>query len=125
MVRLEKVAWERLFNTKMLGRERALGAPKKWFEANRHREVKVASFYYFTQGLRASIFRMLEPVMAYFFWKWPRDIALQRGLPIAFRSNISRFGCRRFLDSSRQRAQKRILVRSHPKRKVNKNSACY
>lgn len=82
MVRLEKVAWERLFNTKMFGRERAIAAPKKWFDVNRHEEVKVGAFYYYTQGLRASIFRMIEPIMAYFFYKWPRDIALQRGLAL-------------------------------------------
>jgi len=103
MVRLEKVAWERLFNTKMFGRERAIAAPKKWFDVNRHEEVKVGAFYYYTQGLRASIFRMIEPIMAYFFYKWPRDIALQRGsyVRVISKSFRSRFG--RFHGSSRQR----------------------
>jgi hypothetical protein len=79
MVRLEKVLWERLLNTRALGRERVIGAPSKWFEANRHNEAKVASHYMYTQGLRASVFRMFEPLMAWLFYRWPRDIAVNRG----------------------------------------------
>jgi hypothetical protein len=66
----------------MFGRERIIGAPRKWFDAPRHQENKVAAHYYFTQGLRSALFRLVEPVMAYFFYRWPRDIANQKGLAI-------------------------------------------
>lgn len=79
MVRFEKLIYEKILNSKALGRERVISSPKKWFTANRHREVKVAAHYYFTGGLRAAIFRTIEPVMSWLFWKWPRDIALNRG----------------------------------------------
>lgn len=80
MVRFEKLIWEQLVNTKMFGRERVIGTPKKWFTANRHREVKVAAHYYFTGGLRASAFKAVEGAMSWLFWKWPRDIAVNKGL---------------------------------------------
>jgi hypothetical protein len=34
MVRLEKIAYERLFNTRMLGRARVIASPKKWHQVN-------------------------------------------------------------------------------------------
>lgn len=83
MVRFEKLIYERILNNKAVGRERVISSPKKWFTANRHREVKVAAHYYFTGGLRAAMFRAVEPVMSWLFWKWPRDIALQRGKVLA------------------------------------------
>lgn len=82
MVRFEKLLWESLVNTKALGRERVIGAPKKWFTANRHREVKVAAHYYYTEGLRSKLFRSVENVMSWIFWKWPRDIAVNKGKPL-------------------------------------------
>lgn len=80
MVRFEKLLWESLVNTKALGRERVISTPKKWFTANRHREVKVAAHYYYTEGLRSKLFRSVEGVMSWIFWKWPRDIAVNKGL---------------------------------------------
>jgi hypothetical protein len=80
MVRFEKLLWESLVNTKMFGRERVIAKPAKWFNASRNKENKVAAHYYFTQGLRATLFKSVENVLAWMFWKWPRDFALQRGL---------------------------------------------
>lgn len=79
-MRFEKVIWESLVNTKMFGRERVIAQPVKWFNASRNKENKVAAHYYFTQGLRATLFKSFESVLSWLFWKWPRDFALQRGL---------------------------------------------
>jgi len=42
--------------------------------------MAIAAQKMFDKGIRATLFRFIEPVIAYFAWKWPRDIALQRGL---------------------------------------------
>lgn len=80
MVRFEKLIWENLFNIKAFGRQRVLGSPQKWFKRNDLDDINVAQAYLFETGIRATIFRWFEPILAYLFWKWPRDIALQRGL---------------------------------------------
>jgi len=79
-MRFEKLIWESLVNTKTFGRERVIASPRKWFTASRNKENKVAAHYYFTHGIRASIFKSMEGVFSWLFWKWPRDFALQRGL---------------------------------------------
>jgi len=82
MVRFEKLAWETLANSKALGRQRVFGSPRKWFAANRNAENKVAAHYYFTTGIIGWLFKSFEAFGSWMFWKWPRDIALQRGLAI-------------------------------------------
>jgi hypothetical protein len=34
MVRLEKITYERMFNTRMLGRARVISSPRKWHAVN-------------------------------------------------------------------------------------------
>jgi hypothetical protein len=43
MVRLEKIAYEQLVNTKMFKRERVIGSPSKWYNESRYPATKVAS----------------------------------------------------------------------------------
>jgi hypothetical protein len=80
MVRFEKLLWENALNIKALGRERIIGAPVKWYRRNVFDDMVIASQKLFDNGIRSYFYRLIEPITAYFFWKWPRDIALQRGL---------------------------------------------
>jgi len=80
MVRFEKLLWERLVNTKALGRQRVIASPRKWFTGDRDTESKVAAHYYFNTGIFGAVFKSLEGVFSWIFWKWPRDYAFQRGL---------------------------------------------
>lgn len=80
MVRLEKLLYERVANVKALGRQRIFGAPRKWFNEEKNAECQTAAHILFDTGLKASIFRLLEPIISYFFWKWPREILLNKGL---------------------------------------------
>jgi len=78
-VRLEKIWYERLFNSAMTGRQRVIRQPRLWDydnleKANRLEEEKPV----FTKETGWE--RIIEPFMAYFFYQWPRDIATQRGL---------------------------------------------
>lgn len=40
MVRLEKIAYEQVVNSKTLGRARAIVTPAKWYVANPHEQNK-------------------------------------------------------------------------------------
>jgi hypothetical protein len=80
MVRFEKLIWERLVNVKALGRQREIASPKKWFTANRNTENKIAAHFYLGTGITNAAFKVVEGALAWALWKWPRDIALQRGL---------------------------------------------
>jgi len=79
MVRFEKLIWEAAVNTKALGRQRVIEAPRKWYTANRNDESKIAAHYYFNTGIIGAIFKTLEGALSWAFWKWPRDYASQRG----------------------------------------------
>lgn len=80
MVRFEKLIYESIFNTRALGRQRVIGAPRKWFTANKDTESKIAAHYYFTSGLVGALYKSIEGALSWIFWKWPRDYASQRGL---------------------------------------------
>lgn len=80
MVRFEKLLWEKLVNTRALGRQRVIDVPRKWFNSSYHKDNKIAANYAFNTGIFKSIFRSLEGAFSWAFWKWPRDYALQRGL---------------------------------------------
>jgi hypothetical protein len=82
MVRFEKLIWEAAVNTKAFGRERVIGAPRKWFGANRDSESKIAAHYYYTTGIFGALFKTCENAFSWLFYKWPRDYALQRGLAL-------------------------------------------
>jgi len=82
MVRFEKLLWEQAFNIKAFGRNRVIDVPLKWNIRPRLDDLKIVSHYLFEQGILGSITRFFEPILAYLFWKWPRDIALQIGLSL-------------------------------------------
>mmetsp|Transcript_40905 Transcript_40905/g.47561 ORF Transcript_40905/g.47561 Transcript_40905/m.47561 type:complete len:332 (+) Transcript_40905:39-1034(+) len=79
-MRLEKVAYEKIINTHMFGRQRKIGSPIKWYFQDREKAQTILAHQVMNKGITGTIFRVLEPVIAWVFWKWPRDIALQRGL---------------------------------------------
>lgn len=79
-MRLEKVAYERIINTRMFGRQRKLEHPKKWYHQDKEKNQAILAHQVLNTGITGMIFRAVEPVIAWLFWKWPRDIALQRGL---------------------------------------------
>lgn len=39
MVRLEKIAWERIVNTSVLGRARVITRPRKWHVVNPNEQI--------------------------------------------------------------------------------------
>ena len=79
MVRFEKLMYERLVNTEMLKRKRVIDTPKKWFWQQRNDEMRAQAHKVFNQGITGALFKAVEPIAAWIFYKWPRDIALQRG----------------------------------------------
>jgi len=81
-MRLEKVAYERIINSQALGRQRILGTPKKWYFQDKQPVQAILANQVLNQGITGSLFRVFEPVIAWLFWKWPRDIALSRGLTL-------------------------------------------
>ena len=81
MVRFENLIYERLLNIKLLGRNRQLASPRKWFNEPRHDAVNAATERVFTKSaILAPLLRLLEPLIAKASYQWIRDIALQRGL---------------------------------------------
>lgn len=80
-MRLEKIWYERLFNTAMTGRQRVIRQPKLWDYDNLekiHRLEDEKPVFKKETGWA----RFVEPFYAYFCYQWPRDIALQRGLAL-------------------------------------------
>jgi hypothetical protein len=63
----------------VLGRQRELGAPTKWYGEKRNEAFKVASYKLLNQGITGIIFKAVEPILAKFTWNWIKDIAHQRG----------------------------------------------
>jgi len=63
-----------------LKRARVISAPSKWFIENRHEAFKVAAYKAYHTGITGAIFRLFEPILAKFTWRWSQDIAHQRGL---------------------------------------------
>jgi len=82
MVRFEKLPWEKFFNIKALGRERVFGAPTKWFKRNVYDDMVIAQHNIFDKGVSGFIFRFFEPLFAYYFYHWPKDIAHNKGLAL-------------------------------------------
>lgn len=78
-MRLEKVAYERIINSAALGRQRVIGAPRKWYFQDKDSAQTILAHQVLNQGITGTLFRVFEPVIAWLFWKWPRDIAIQRG----------------------------------------------
>lgn len=82
MVRFEKLLWEQVANTKVLGRERTFVTPSKWFNINRSDWYKATQHTVFNTGISGAIFRGLEPIFQKFIYRWKLDIAHQRGLAL-------------------------------------------
>lgn len=80
MVRFENLLYERLLNTKLLGRARTFASPRKWYNEPRHEAVKVMAYKLFKRSFVAPILNFLEPIYAKYYYQWTRDILLQRGL---------------------------------------------
>eukprot|EP01016_Furgasonia_blochmanni_P002649 TRINITY_DN1102_c0_g1_i1.p1 TRINITY_DN1102_c0_g1~~TRINITY_DN1102_c0_g1_i1.p1 ORF type:complete len:370 (+),score=147.36 TRINITY_DN1102_c0_g1_i1:135-1244(+) len=82
MVRLEKVLYERLVNTKTFGRARQIATPAKYYNENRAESLYVGSFYLLATGLTGRIYRFIEPVISKLGYQWARDVAISRGLAL-------------------------------------------
>lgn len=80
MVRLEKILYEQILNTKFLKRERVLASPSKWYNESRHEFTKIQSHNFLVKGWGSKIYRFLEPFTARLTYQWIRDITQQRGL---------------------------------------------
>ena len=83
-MRFEKLLYERMVNSKMLKRARTLDRPRKFHYENYTGHAKVQAHKLFGTGITGAIFRTVEPIVAWVFYKWPRDIFLQRGIYIYF-----------------------------------------
>lgn len=82
MVRLEKVLYEQLVNTRTFKRERIISAPSKWYSEPRVPSLTLAAMRLYTQGITGQLFKLVEPFFARFVYNWTRDHALQRGLAL-------------------------------------------
>ncbi|CAD8118402.1 unnamed protein product [Paramecium sonneborni] len=80
MVRLEKLIYEQLVNIRALKRERIIGSPRKWYSEPRTPAMTLSAVKLFTQGLSGQIYKLVEPLFARFFYRWMRNIGLERGL---------------------------------------------
>lgn len=79
-MRFEKLLYEKVVNTQMLKRQRVITSPKKWFNTQRNEAHRIVAHKVFNQGITGAIHRAIEPLLSWAFYKWPREIALQRGL---------------------------------------------
>ena len=76
--RLEKVWYERLFNSALFGRQRVITTPKLWDYDNLQKITKLEEQRPVFEK-QAGWIRFFEPIISYFTFKWARDIQLQRG----------------------------------------------
>ena len=77
-IRLEKVLYERIFNTALFGRQRVITVPRLWDYDNLEKITKIAEqkpIFQKETGWR----RIFEPTLAYFTFKWSFDIQIHRG----------------------------------------------
>ena len=80
MVRLEKQLYEKILNTKTMGRARNIGTPVKWHNTNPQDYNGVQAGYLHDKSLLAKVMeKILYPFYKKFWWEWQRDLALQRG----------------------------------------------
>ena len=79
MVRLEKILYERLFNTSLLGRQRSLSKPTKWFGEGRDAAQFALAQRFFGTGISGMINRIVEPFFAWASYRYPKDIANSKG----------------------------------------------
>ncbi|CAD8125101.1 unnamed protein product [Paramecium sonneborni] len=82
MVRLEKLLYEQLLNIRALNRQRIIGSPRKWYSEPRTPALTLSAMKLFTQGVTGQIYKMVEPLFARFFYRWMRNIGLDRGLAL-------------------------------------------
>jgi hypothetical protein len=79
-IRLEKILYEKLFNNSMLGRQRVIGAARHWeydpADKLWEKAYKEGPPLTKTTGL----WRTFEPIFAWAFYHWPRDICIKRGI---------------------------------------------
>ncbi|CAD8124157.1 unnamed protein product [Paramecium sonneborni] len=80
MVRLEKLIYEQLVNIRALKRERIIGSPRKWYSEPRTPAMTLSAVKLFTQGWTGFLYKFVEPLFARFFYRWMRNIGLERGL---------------------------------------------
>ncbi len=66
MVRLEKILYEQLVNTKQFKRERLIGRPSKWYTEARTPVIRQTAVRLCTEGFTGSLFRLVEPIIARF-----------------------------------------------------------